>query len=342
LTTGTLDVLRAIDEVDAAEWDGLVDRSGSPVFYRHRVLGAYERAGLGGQRGAAYLLARDRRGTPVGALPLYLLDGREIFRILGLSPPGAPGALSDALISHFPHCYDTTAMLAGPSAGADVLRGLWEAAMAEASRRGARVCGLLNVPAGEPLAVMLAGLPGGRPVPSAGRWYLDVPAYGDLDGLLATMARATRRTLRAAARRAEAAGARAELSHDPGQDVADVAELCAASGARHGTNYYPAAAVRGFLTGLGEHLTVLRVRLGARTLAASVCFRDGGVLHTWAGGAVYPPELNWSPNHVLFHHELRLAFELGVKRLECGRRNDAFKARHRLSRRELLAFVWEV
>ncbi|MFC6084148.1 GNAT family N-acetyltransferase [Sphaerisporangium aureirubrum] len=339
MSTGTLDVLRAAREMNAVEWDALVDRSGSPVFYRHRVLSAYERSGLGGQRATAYLLARDPGGTPVGALPLYLLDGREIFAILGVRPP-AGGAATDALISHFPHCYDTTAMLAAPSP--EVLRGLRDAALAEASRLGARVCCLLNVPADGPLAALLAELPGARPVPSAARWYLDVPSYGGLDGLLATMARATRRTLRAAARRAEAAGARIELSDGSGEDAADVAALCAASAAKHGNNYYPEAAVRGFLAALGGHLTVLRVRLGGRTLAASVCFRDGGVLHTWAGGAVYPPELNWSPNHVLFHHELRLAFDLGVRRLECGRRNDEFKARHRLSRRELLAFVWEV
>ncbi|MEO3814436.1 GNAT family N-acetyltransferase [Sphaerisporangium sp. B11E5] len=339
MTTGTLDVLRAARQVNAAEWDALVDRSGAPVFYRHRVLSAYEHARLGGQRAAAYLLARDPGGTPVGALPVYLLDGREIFSVLGVPAP-AGGALADALISHFPHCYDTTAMLAPPDPA--VLRGLQEAALAEASRLGARIWCLLNVPADGPLAALLAGLPGARPVPSAARWYLDPPAYGGLDGFLAGMSRATRRTLRSAARRAEAAGARAELSDGPAQDVDDVVALCAATGAKHGTNYYAEDAVRAFLTALGDDLTVLRVRLGERTLAASVCFRDGDVLHTWAGGAVYPPELNWSPNYVLFHHELRLAFELGVRRLECGRRNDDFKSRHRLSRRDLLAFVWEV
>jgi hypothetical protein len=73
-----------------------------------------------------------------------------------------------------------------------------------------------------------------------------------------------------------------------------------------------------------------------------VCLHDGDVLHCWAGGARYPDELNWSPNHVLFHAELSLAFRLHVTRLECGRRNDEFKARHRLRSLPLVGYFQEL
>jgi len=328
-------VLPSVAAINATEWDNLITSAGAAVFYRHRLLSGYEATDLGGQSLTRYLTVRDRTGWLTSAVPLYFMDGREIFAILRMPVPAE--AASRALVSHFPHCYDTSVPMHPWSPGQLGL--VWAEMLAEARRVRAALCGFFNIPAGGVLARELPSLTGVAPMPNGTRWFLDVTEFADLDAFLATMSRATRRTLRLAARRAGAAGAVVTIGRGPGADLDDVVAMCAATAARHGNHYYPPAALRAFLDSLDDRLVTITVRLDGRVLAASVCFHDGPVLHTWAGGAHYPRELNWSPNHVLLHNELRLAFELGVRRLECGRRNDEFKARHRLRRLDLVAHL---
>lgn len=330
----TVETVDSTSAVDAAEWDALVDTCAASVFYRYRVLSAYERSGLGSQHGQAYVLGRNADGELVAGLPLYLLDAREILGILGIE---ATTGTQSAVISHFPHCYDSTVLLAnGP--GTD-LSAVWSAVTEYGRRSGAALCGLLNVPADAGIAERLREM-AGTAVSGAPRWYLDTANVADTDDVLRTMSRSTRKTLRRNVNRALADGAHVERCYGAG--VEDAVALCAATAAKHGNGYYPPKAMRSFLTGLGDQFIVLRVRHRDRTLAASVCLRDGATLHTWAGGARYPDDTKWSPNYVLFHQELELAFSLGVSRLECGRRNDDFKSRHRLVRRELEAFLWDI
>jgi predicted N-acyltransferase len=332
-----VDVLPSARHLDAAAWDRLVGLAGASVFYRHRVLVGYEESRLAGQRACAYVAVRGEDGAQVAGVPLYLMDGREILTILGVDAP--PGAAEHALLSHFPHCYDTTAPVLPGAVG---LGELWSVVLAEARRRGAALCGFMNVAEGTPAARELAAATGVRPVSCGSRWYLEPAAYGRLDGLLGAMARPTRRTLRLAVRRAADSGAVIDQRQGAGQDLTDVVALCQATAAKHGNNYYPPGPLHQFLTALGDRLLILRVRRGGETIAASACLVDGSVLHCWAGGVRNSKVDNWSPNHVLFHAELALAFDLGAARAEFGRRSDDFKARHRLTRAPLLAFLREV
>jgi predicted N-acyltransferase len=333
-------VARDIAEIPRGTWDALVGRCGAAVFYRHDFLRVYQRANLGSAQAFVYLTCADPRRDPkdalLGALPAYLIDGQEIGRVLGM--PALAADPRPLLVSHFPHCYDTTLLVAG--ADTAVAARLWAEFREQGRTLGAGGVALMNLPADSPWVPDLAAIEGVSFLVGAARWQLAVSSFADFDAYLRTMAKSTRKTLRQAASRAAAAGAViTTTAYAPGQgrdELADVVELCVQTAAKHGSRYYPAAALGSFVREAAEFL-VLRIRLGGATLAASICFVDDDVMHTWAGGALYPAALNWSPNHVLFHAEVELAFRLGVARLECGRRNDEFKARHRLARRELVA-----
>jgi predicted N-acyltransferase len=329
-----------IDDIPAAAWSDLMAETGASVFYRRDFVRAYQRSNLGGAERIVYLASSNGSGL-CAALPAYLLDAAETGRVLGM--PALAADPRPALLSHLPHCYDTALPIRGGDP--DLLAGLWRELCAEGRRAGAATVGLMNVPAGSAACAALARIPGVVIQPGAARWVLHAASYPDLDGFLAVMSRSTRHTLRLSRNRAVRAGARIDVTaHRAGDDAAaidDAVALCVATAAKHGSRYYPGGPLRSFLRELDSFL-VVRVRLGDRVIAASICFADRGVLHTWAGGAHYPPELKWSPNYVLFHAELELGFQLGVDRIHCGRRNDAFKARHRLTREELVACLTSI
>lgn len=336
-----------IGMVPAQAWDTLIREAGAGVFYRHGFLSAYQHSGLANASRTLYLSltapgepAPWHGGALSAALPAYAVHGAEIARVFAL--PALAADPRPVLLSHLPHCYDTTIPVSpaepDPAACAATL---WAALREEGRRCGAGAVGLINVPAGSATHAAVAAIPRVVTVPAACRWSLRAAELAGIEDFLATLSRSTRRTLRLARSRALRAGARVTTARHAGADtrprpVADVVELCAATAAKHGSAYYPAAALDALLQELADYL-VVRVQHEGQTLAASVCLLENGVLHTWAGGARYPPELNWSPNHVLFHAELELGFKLGVEVIECGRRNDEFKARHRLHRRELVA-----
>jgi predicted N-acyltransferase len=324
-----------IDDIPALAWGDLMAEIRAPIFYRRDFVRAYQHSNLGGAIRTVYLTASSGGGL-AAALPAYLLDAAETGRVLGI--PALAADPRPALLSHLPHCYDTALPIRGGDP--ELLAVLWDELRAEGRRAGAATIGFMNVPADSPARAALAQLPGVATLPGAARWSLDASAYPDLDGFLAAMSRSTRRSLRLARHRADRAGACIDVTEHGAADdhaaIDDAVALCVATAAKHGSRYYPGEPLRRFLRDLDSYL-VIRVRLGDRTIAASICFRERGVLHTWAGGAHYPPELNWSPNYVLFYAELELGFRIGVERIHCGRRNDEFKARHRLTREELVA-----
>lgn len=339
-----------IDTIEPERWDALMRQCGASVFYRHSFLSAYQHGDLGSARAMRYLTctrtsARDNgggednggaAGALLGALPAYLTDAAEVGRVLGIERLAADSR--PLLMTHLPHCYDST--IPAPDDATRLVPRLWESLRALGRSLGAGAVGLLNVPTDDRTIAILQALPGMTIIPGASRWQLDLTQHADLDAFLRTMAKSTRRSLRLAATRSARAGVTCEArvydrTHDR-SDLADVVELCVGTAAKHGSAYYPGEPLRRFLTELDDFV-VLRVKQGERTLAASVCLRERDTLHAWAGGALYPAELNWSPNHLLFYSELRYAFESGVRLLECGRRSDEFKARHRLTRKELMA-----
>jgi predicted N-acyltransferase len=333
-----LEAAEDIDGVTPGVWDSLMDECDASVFYRHSFLSAYQHGNLGSAVATRYLLcsraADGGEPTLVGALPAYLVDGAEVGRVLGIERLAS--ASRPLLMSHLPHCYDTTIPAAG--ADPDVVLRLWDGFCELGRSLGAGVAGLLNVAADDATLVLLEAARQVTRLPGASRWQLDMVASVGFDAHLATMSRSTRRTLRSAIARAERAGVVCESEAYPRsrarERLGDVIELCVSTAERHGSAYYPREPLARFLADLDE-FEVLRVRRGSETLAASICLRERGTLHTWAGGAYYPADVNWSPNHLLFAAEIRHAFDSGARLLECGRRNDVFKLRHRLRRKEL-------
>ncbi|MFI6444113.1 GNAT family N-acetyltransferase [Kitasatospora sp. NPDC050543] len=322
------------DSVEAAgreAWTALADACDASVFYRYDFLSSVESLPLTFPSRARYLMARDATGELVAALPLYLQETRDPF---STEPGGGP--VLNALVGHVWHCYDTTLLSREPLT-AWLVEQFWTALGALAAEHGAELWGLVNIAVESELASQLKAI-GVELEETVPRYRLPIAGGpADLDEHLSTVSRPSRRTLRQYVRRAERAGARTTLV--TGRDGLDqaVLDLCLGTADKHAPGYYPQDRLGALIRRLGEACRILRIELDGRLLAASICMYDGSRMHAWAGGCEYPPELNWSPQYVLFAAELEAGFASGLPVLECGRRNDVFKTRygltpHRLAR----------
>jgi CelD/BcsL family acetyltransferase involved in cellulose biosynthesis len=203
------------------------------------------------------------------------------------------------------------------------------------------VFGLVNVAWEGELANLLGGtaLTGGETTP---RYRLPrLPEIPTPQAHLATIGRSSRRAIGQYRRRADRAGAR--ITFEMGRDAldTDVLDLCKRTADKHAPNYYPPTELGGLIVNLGTACRIIRVELDGVLLATSICLLDADRAHFWAGGCLYPAELNWSPQYVLFHAELEAGFRLGRPMLEFGRRNDEFKTRYGLRPHRLGRFVSE-
>jgi hypothetical protein len=322
--TGTaLAVAGSIEEVGRAAWTELVEVADAPVFYSYDFLRSVERQPLSAPSQPYYLLARDAGGRLAAALPVYLQRTRDPF-----AADGDGGGPVRALLSHVWHCYDTTLPSREPLTAA--LVGQFWAGLADlAGELDAQLWGLVNVPLEGPLAGHLAAA-GAELAPTVPRYRRPVAEGSTVDGHLAGVSRNARRTLRKYTRRAVRDGA--VISVADGRDALgqDVLDLCLATADKHAPGYYPPAELTALVRRLGPACRIIRLDLAGRLLAASICLYDRSRMHAWAGGSLYPPELTWSPQYVLFAAELAAGFGSGRPMLECGRRNDAFKRRYGL------------
>jgi predicted N-acyltransferase len=315
-------VHRSVHELGRDCWDRLTAACDAPVFYGFDVLASIERAPLTAGAEAYYLVAR-RHGRPVAALPVYRQETVDPFE------PG-PAAPTRQLYGHFWHCYDTAVVGAAPEPW--LVEHLCAALRQLAGELGARRWGLVNVPERSPLAAALGavGLPGMATAPRYQLGLAGGPA--SVDEHLAGVGRSSRRTLRRYWRRAVADGVR--VAAGPARDGldAEALALCRATADKHAPGYYPPDRLRSLAAALGPAGRTIRVSLGGRLLGVSICLLDRSRMHAWAGGCLYPPELGWSPQYVLFHAELAAGIGSGRRTLECGRRNDDFKQRYGLAR----------
>lgn len=315
-----VEVVKDLRDIGRARWTELVQRAGASAFYGYDFLDSIARIPLTASAQPFYLVGYDHRAL-CAALPVYLQESVDPF-----ADRAAPKRM---LLSHVWHCYDTQLPSIRPLEPETVSR-FWHALERLAGDLSADVWGLVNVPLHEPLARLLAaaGVATEQTVPRY-RLVLD-GGPGSLDEHMATIGRASRRSLRQQARRAERAGVRIRMG--PGHDLLDraVLELCLATADKHAPGYYPPEAMASLVAALGEACQIIRVELDGELLAASLCLRDSSRMHVWAGGARYPDELNWSPQYVLFHAELAAGFRIRPQVLECGRRNDDFKRRYGL------------
>jgi len=329
-----VEVVDRIGHVDPAEWDAAVDALRLPVFYSHAFLTAYENDPLAEVDAVVYLMVRRRgeAGPPVAVLPAYLHRRSDPLGCLGIAYPEAAG--EPALLSHSWHCYD--AHLGGPEAGPALAAAAMSALRGVARELGVPWCGLVNVRHGGATAGALTGA--GLPIrPLTARFVADLTGVTGLDGFLAGRARPRAAiNLRRYRRRAAEHGVRCAVLPVHDADLAGAVALCDRLASRYGSDrFYPAGTFERFVTALGPSAVVLEIRQGDRLVATGVCLVDDRSFHSWAAGADYEVDGNFSPYSVLFAETVELAVRLGRPTFEGGRGNPAFKLRHGLTPRPL-------
>lgn len=316
------------DALPAGEWDGLVEASQAPPFYRAAALAAYERAPLLPFSRALYLVCRERPDGPaLAALPAYLLEWLDPLGVLaGLVPAGCAGR--PVLLSHFWHCYDTR--IPARRLRADVVTALTGRLRACAGAMGAAAYGFLNVAEDGPLLPLLQGA-GLRARRMDTRFVLPLEGLETADAYLATVRPRARQEMRRHWRRAMAAGARVSVGRPGPAELAQAARLCRLTAARHGNDgWYPEGPLAGLICAV-EQVRLLWLRMPAAPAAVGVCFHDGDRFHNWAVGLDYAAAPGFSPYSVLTLASVTTAMQLGCRVLEAGRRNDWFKLRYGMS-----------
>ncbi|MDA2813555.1 GNAT family N-acetyltransferase [Nocardiopsis sp. RSe5-2] len=311
----------AIGGIGRGAWERLA--AGAPAFYGHAFLRSIEERPLTAGSKAFYLVARDGAGEPAAVLPLYLAHTADPFA----ADPDAPAVR--ILAGHMWHCYDTVLPSRLP-VGPGLVGPLWEALADLAADTGADTWGLVNIPLGGELASALEGI-GLELQETTPRYRLPRdPGPASVDDHLAGVGRSSRRTMRLYRRRAADAGAVVRFDTPDRALRRDVLDLCLATADKHAPGYYPPDELEALLRALGEDCRILRLELDGTLLAASICLLDRRSAHFWAGGSLYPDELNWSPQYVLFAAEMEAGLGTGRPVLEFGRRNDEFKTRYGL------------
>lgn len=320
-----LDVATTISSFPCDEWDALVERSGAPVFYRHAMLLAYERAPLQKVSSSRYVSVRDGRTSELlAALPLYLVTRTTA------------GGDSLAAVTHAAHFFETCA-LADASADGE-LDALWDGALAAAREAGASVVAVANVHDGGDLASFLRGR--GHGLTPLGRAFaLDLSRFRSFDDYLASLRRSARKDLVGHSRRAEADGAEVFVEAPP-RSVEEAVAMCRLSAGRHGNvDWYPEGPLATFCRRAAPLVRLVVVRHEDRVVAAQICFFDSDRLYAWATGADYGAGSTFSASYPCWGRTVELAFGLGARRIEAGRRNERFKARFGLQPVDLLGCV---
>ena len=320
-------VVRTVDDLHPGT-PAVVAAAGANANYGVEFMRAYERHPIQPVHGSYYIELLDAAGQAAAFAPCHVQG--DPLRALGLGPG------EHALLSHVWHCSDgrVVAPEATPAIATELL-----AAMRDVARSaGLTRTGFINVAAGSPSAVALAaaGVPG---VHLDTRYWLDLAAHRDEQQLLATITPADRREYRRHWRRATEAGVKivfrlARPDEDPEQ-----LRLLETTMDRVGSpGYYDRDELARFLAET-PHARIIEVSLDGELLALAILFTDETRLHAWALGYDRDRRLPFSPYYVMWGSFLRLGWELGLPRLEAGRRNGEFKTRHGLCPQDLDAYV---
>jgi predicted N-acyltransferase len=328
-------VVRSIHAVPAPVWDALMVRCGAPVFYWHAYLAAYEASPLHAVDGYAYLVDHGEDGELALGLPVFFERRMDPLGVLAEPFPGVRRQTA-GLLTHVWHCYDTWL----PARSLDgTVQAVLAALAGLAAEAGASWYGLVNVDGGGELAARLSTL-GLTHAQIDERFWLDLSAFDDLDGYIGHLKPRARANLRRYCRRAAEAGLTVTAPAAGDADLDAIVSLAQATAARFGNaGFYPAGAFQRFVRLLGGAARVLELRVGGRLLAAGVCLVDSRRFHTWTCGIDYGLATTFSPYYLLFLESVRAAIAERTPILEGGRRNAAFKVRHGLHRRPLLAYL---
>jgi len=335
-----VEALSSAIDLQPLEWDGLVERAGSPFFYTHAWLRAYEETAPETIAACWYLTARDASGALVAALPAYLTTASPFWGGYAIE-----SGLNDPVFSLpmlvTPCWYAFHSVLCADIATEQALPPLLAAAEEAARAGGAALLAFPGVPEGHPLLAALkehgfltacidaghvrvecgAGR-GGVPVPDADAHAAAGAAW------LASLKTDTRRDMRRRARRSQEAGATFSLTLDPGQ-VEPFVALTDATCAKHGIRpLYTAAFLHGLRQRCGAALTFPHLEADGRLLGGFLGFRHRGTFYAWCGGIDIESLPHFSTYVVTLYHTMKWALGSGCLVVDMGRGNHEFKMKH--------------
>ena len=318
------------DEIDAQEWDCLVETARAPAFYSSAFLSAYERSPLQAAQAIFYIAVRERVGKQLLAvLPAYLQtidDPAGDVSSVVEAPETGSGLI---LLTHVVHCYDS--YLPAIELNSVLVASIVAVLADLAAQTGADYFGFLHVDAASPLPELLREV-GMRIVPMESRFNRNVAEFEDVESYISAMpSPKARRNLRRYYRQADRHGITVEVGNGTVNHLVSAVELCHLTAAQHGTpTYYPRAAMSDFIARLGETVQLLSVKQGDLLIAAAFCLKDRYRYHFWACGIRSGEYGPISPFGLLFYRAIYETTHNGIPVLECGRGNETFKHRHGL------------
>lgn len=320
-------VVGSVDDLSAGT-PALVAAAGANVNYGREFMRAYERYPIQPVHGCHYIELLDGDGQVTAFAPCFVQG--DPLGALGF------GEGEHALLSHVWHCSDTRIVAAQVTE--QIAAELLDAMRDVARSAGLASTGFINVADGSPSAVALERA-GVAAIDLDTRYWLDLVRFGSEDGVLASIKPAARREYRRHWRRATEAGVQVVSRRAlPDEDV-DKLELLELTMARVGSpGYYDKRKLVAFLAEMPS-ARVIEVNLEGQLLAYAILFVDSTRLHAWALGYDRERPLGFSPYYIIWGSFMHLGYELGLPRLEAGRRNGEFKQRHGLFAQNLNAYV---
>lgn len=322
--------MRSVDEL-SADTPALVESAGANMNYSTEFMRAYERYPIQPVHGCYYVELLDGDGAVRAFAPCFVQG--DPLGALGL----APG--EHALLSQVWHCSDTR--LVATEATVEIATELLTAMREVARSLNLPRTGFINVADDSPSAHALEAA-GVRGVHLDTRYWLDLAKHGSEEGVLATVSPTNRREYQRHWRRATEAGVKIVTRHPTEDEDLDKLDLLEVTMVRVGSpGYYDKAKLAAFLAET-PNAWIIEISLDDDLLAYAIMFTDSTRLHAWALGYDRERKLTFSPYYVMWGSFMRLGYELGLPRLEAGRRNGEFKMRYGLVPQELSAYVVDV
>jgi predicted N-acyltransferase len=324
-------VVRTVDEL-SEDVASLAHSSGANFNYGREFMRAYEFEPIQPVYASYYIEVRDEQGTLVAFTPCYIQG--DPLGALGIKP-GERG-----LLSHVWHCSDSRLVsndVTVPLA-VEVMSTMRDIAAAEGVPR----YGFINVATGSPSAMALEGA-GVEGIYVDTRYAIDLASLGDEEGYLASLRSGPRAHYRRHWRRADEAGMKVSHRFATDDIEPEYLELLETSMERVGSaGYYSKERISAFL-GMTPSARLIELTLDDELIGMSILFVEPGKrIHAWAGGWVRERKFSFSPYYVLMGSCLRLGFQLGLPRLEGGRRNGEYKMRYGMTPQTLNAYVTDV
>jgi len=320
-------MLRAIDEVDAAAWNGLAGTA--QPFLRHEFLAALEQTGCVAPKlgwAPRHLLIDDAQGRLVGAMPLYLKGhsrGEFVFDFAWANAYHEHGLrYYPKLVAAVPFTPVTGArLLTAADCDAAAVRG----ALLAAAREHVRAEGLSSWHVLFPLDAELASLERAQLIARRDcQFHWHNRGYGSFEAFLATFTAEKRKKAKRERRRVAEAGITFDTRHGgeiDGALWARLYEFYADTFHRHGHEpYLNLAFFRRIAAALPASLMLKIARLGGEPIAVAIFFVGTDALYGryWGAGGNYH-SLHFE---ACYYQGIDYCIERGLARFEPGTQGE--------------------